>query len=425
MAKLTPVILNEDPNSEGMWNVKIRIGHKSKTAYLATSEFVSKKQIVKGQELKTSYIIDKMSGILKGYNNMLKSNTELISKMSHLEVKEFLEKPDKKVDSGEVVWFIQFAKEYEDSIRPDNESESASSANIIKTIRYSLMDFLGNDDIPATGISSVFLREYELYLRSGRVLKRLNNGVIRESKRKPLKNSSINVIMNGIKKLHRLAKLKYNDEESGIVLIPNSPFDRFKIVGKDRSRNRDFNSSQVAQIRDCKLRPNSRAELTRDIWMLSFYLCGMNSADIYRNKGGESGRIVYNRQKTELKRDDNALTSIKLIDEVKRLYDKYMGKMQIHYKSLAVFNMTLHSGIRDVRKVLGPGFECLDPYSARHSVASIAGNECGYSDEQIGKLLNHEDANTRVTRIYIRKSWSIVDEMQAAVVALLPPKPEE
>ena len=53
----------------------------------------------------------------------------------------------------------------------------------------------------------------------------------------------------------------------------------------------------------------------------------------------------------------------------------------------------------------------------RHSFASIARNDCRLSKDDVALALNHVDNGHSVTDIYIAKDWSIVDEVQDAVIA--------
>ncbi|RAJ24297.1 site-specific integrase [Pedobacter cryoconitis] len=417
MAKLTPVILDEEPNAEGEWNVKIRIGHKSKSAYISTDEFVSKKHLTKEWDIKTSFVVSHLTDILNEYNEILKQKKSILPHIDHLQLKELLTGIGNEYKPGEEVMFLNFAKEHTESIK----LKQYSTYKILKTTYQSLSDYLNHVDIPATEITPVFLEGYEKFLRSDREVARLVNGKLIKTERAGLGNSGVNAKMNNIRKLHNLAKEKYNDEDEGVILIPNNPFKKYKIVARDEVEDRDFSIDQIVKIRDCKLKVNSRTELARDIWMLSFYLCGMNSVDIFHNSGKNVERVVYNRQKTKGKRTDKALMSVNIIDEAVSLHDKYMGKMQVRYSNIGSLNLSLHYGIKELRKILGAGFEKLDMYSARHSIASIAANECGYSTEQVGAMLNHYGRENKVTRGYIRRSWAIVDQIQAAVIALLPP----
>ena len=67
--------------------------------------------------------------------------------------------------------------------------------------------------------------------------------------------------------------------------------------------------------------------MAKELYMLSFYLCGMNAVDIYHTtpKNVRNGRIEYNRAKTKGRRKDRAFISIKIVDEAKPLIEKYLG----------------------------------------------------------------------------------------------------
>ena len=58
-------------------------------------------------------------------------------------------------------------------------------------------------------------------------------------------------------------------------------------------------------------------------------------------------------------------------------------------------------------------------YSARHSFATIARNKCRKSKDDVAMALNHVDQTRKTTDIYLGKDWTIIDEVQLAVVELL------
>lgn len=411
MAKLTPVILEEDPNEFGTWNVKIRIGHKSKNAYLSTSEFVGKKHL-KDRAIKPSFIVTNLTDILNSYNEILKRHKFSLPNMSHLQVKELLEKNGNQYADSEEIMFLAFCDQHIKSWPVE------STASILRTVYLRLYDYTEGKDIQVRMITSSFLKGYEDYLRQPATLKRMSNGRFKTLKVEGLGNTGIHGHMNRFKLLFNAAKEKYNDEEIGLIPIPNNPFKKYKIPEMDDVPARDFTADQIVKIRDCKTKPGTREEMVRDLWMLSFYLCGMNACDMLRLPCIAVDRVEYNRQKTENKRSDKAFISVKLIDEAKEIYHKYIGNL--NYSNGGSLNNAIYYGMKKLRSTLGEGFEDLDFYSARHSVATIAANECGFSVDAIGKALNHGESKRVVTNRYIRKSWKTVDEIQAAVVSLLP-----
>ena len=74
----------------------------------------------------------------------------------------------------------------------------------------------------------------------------------------------------------------HNNEDLGLVKIKHYPFKVYKIGAPPKTRKRNVAPEQIIRLRDCVLPSDSRAELARDLFMLSFYLCGMNAVDLYK-----------------------------------------------------------------------------------------------------------------------------------------------
>ncbi|MGO1748507.1 hypothetical protein, partial [Alkalibacterium gilvum] len=185
------------------------------------------------------------------------------------------------------------------------------------------------------------------------------------------------------------------------------------------TENRNNNLEEVVRIRDCKVLPNTRAELARDLYMLSFYLCGMNAVDLFKISTDDirNGRVDYNRSKTKGKRKDRAFISIKIIDEAKPLLEKYIGKLSQRYSSRTTFNSALKHGMKKLREL--SGVEGVTLYRARHTFASTARNDCRMSKDDVALALNHVENGNRVTDIYIAKDWRIIDDVQDKVMQFL------
>jgi len=128
-------------------------------------------------------------------------------------------------------------------------------------------------------------------------------------------------------------------------------------------------------------------------------------------------RVNYNRSKTRKRRKDRAFISINLIAEASPLLFKYVNNLGNRYAESGNFNKELNKGLKEIGETLG--IPSLTMHCARHSFASIARNNCRFSKDDIALALNHVDNGHSVTDIYIAKDWSIVDEVQDAVIAKL------
>jgi hypothetical protein len=98
---------------------------------------------------------------------------------------------------------------------------------------------------------------------------------------KGLTDRGVHNIMRDLRTLFNEARRKYNNDDLGVIKIPHYPFSRYQIPKKPATRKRNHTIEQVRLIRDCIVKPGSRAELAKELYMLSFYLCGINAVDLY------------------------------------------------------------------------------------------------------------------------------------------------
>jgi hypothetical protein len=160
-------------------------------------------------------------------------------------------------------------------------------------------------------------------------------------------------------------------------------------------------------------------ELARDLFMLSFYLCGINAVDLYKLPQDTImlNRIDYERSKTKSRRRDGAFISINIPDVAIPLYVKYAGKLQDRYCSHNALDTALSNGMRAIGKELK--YKALEFYDARHAFGDWARNICRFSKDDVALALNHKDQTNSVTDYYVSKNWAIIDEVQNAVIKLL------
>lgn len=206
------------------------------------------------------------------------------------------------------------------------------------------------------------------------------------------------------------------DEE----LTTNYPFRKYSIK-HEQTAKRNLTREQLIEIRDMDCAPF--LEEYRDIFMLSFYLMGINAKDLFNLKKSDyrNGRITYNRAKT------GRLYDIKVEPEAQRLIEKWKGEEWLlcphdRYKNsldyLSHFNRGLkHLGV-EYKEGVGylekkGRYSFLSSYYSRHTWASLA-SELDIPVDVIGHALGHSDG--RVTAIYINFNMKKVDEANRRVL---------
>lgn len=199
------------------------------------------------------------------------------------------------------------------------------------------------------------------------------------------------------------------------------PFRKFKIRKEPTAKR----SLSVEQLRTLATFPCEEYQKQyRDIFMLMFYLIGVNAVDLFKAKRDavSDGRFEYIRSKTYKP------YSIKIEPEAKVLLEKYKGKEHLisvmdtrrDYKAYLHRMNDALKRIGDVsvcnpkgKKMCKPLFPKISQYWCRHSWATIAA-KLEIPKETIAAALGH-GGNT-VTDIYIDFDRRKVDEANRRVI---------
>lgn len=196
------------------------------------------------------------------------------------------------------------------------------------------------------------------------------------------------------------------------------PFRSFKIKSEE-TRKRSLTKSQLIQLRDFE---TDKREYV-DIFMLIFYLIGINAIDLLHAKESDvvDGRLEYRRAKT------SKLYSVKIEPEAQEIIDRYKGKNFLlnicdRYDNYKNYISRLNKSL----KLVGTEFEIgkqrsgnalfpeLSSYWARHTWATIAA-EIDTPDAVISQALGHSAAN-KITEVYIKRNQKKVDEANRTIL---------
>lgn len=404
-------IIKSQKKKDGTYNVKIRISHKSHSAYLPTHHFVSGNQLSSDLSVIDASVYKHIEPRLRKYRAAIGQLSSTLEFYTVEDLKKIFIYLDKDVD------FIKFGKEYIKSLLEDGRKGSAKT---LKTVILSLIDYFKKEKISALEITERKLIEYEKYLRKERVITRLNKGKLITRTVTGMRDGGVHNHMRDFRILFKAAMKHFNNRQLEDIKIPYCPFDDYKIIDPPITRKRNLKIEQIKLIKESKVAPNSRSELGRDLFLLSFYLCGMNAADIYNLKPENivDGRIEYNRLKTQRRRKDKAFISIKIIQEALPILEKYIGKLDQRYTNSENLDRAVNRGLKKISNNIDE-LPKITFYWARHSFGNIARNKCRKSKDDVALALNHVDNHHKTVDIYLDKDWTIVDEVQEAVVNLL------
>ena len=400
MATFKPEVRMDNLRSDNTYSIRIRITHNRKVKRIPTSIYVDKKEVTKSGKIKNQQIIDQLEDIVREYRKKVTALSVAIEVMTIDELTEYLTKKDEtlKVD------FFEFSEKW------IAKNKDKHGIQIFVSMLNTLEKLLGRRRLDFKEINYRFLKSFEEYLGQRRRL---------------------SLYMGKIRHLYNEAKLEYNDEEYGRILIPWSPFAKYSIPNIEPTKDRTLTAEQIRQIYELPYKPNrfpSRPcayNVAKDVFILSFCLMGMNTADLYlcEELAESNGRytITYNRAKTSARRSDKARISVDVHPFLVPLFEKYRnprkGKIFSfvnRYCDYTQLNKSVNKGLKEVGKAIG--IDDLEFYAARHTFATIARNKLGYDKSTVGEALNHVEKENKITDIYIQKDFSIINKLNKEVI---------
>jgi len=402
MASLIPFL--SPPLKDGSFRVKIKLHHNNQRKIISTEILVTHEDVTKKGKIKNNGIEMEVQNVLQVYRSKIQNLGIRIASMNVDEVFNYLTiSPIKEID------FIKFAESLITNYK--NENKPGMARNYTAAIR-SLKAFTGRDTININELTSRFFFDYAKHMKTAMSRSHTVNV-------KPVGTRAISLYTGIFRSILNKAKAEYNDEDSEIINIRVNPFKKFKVPVDEPTSYRSISNEQIIAIRDYSPPLSLKREiLARDCFMLSFYMCGINSVDLYNAPKFVDGRLTYNRTKTSGRRKDQAEISIKIEPEAKEIIDRYLNNDQLTfsklYSSPDIFNRAINNGLKMIGVSIG--VPELSFYSARHSWATIANNDCEIDKYTVHLALNHVDEEMKITDRYIRKDWSIIDKANSKVL---------
>lgn len=394
MATFKAVIKRGNKRADGTWNVVIRFTHETKVRFIPTTMYVTKKDITASFKIKNVNILDRCNDLIKAYRERV---SELNLEFNDIDMDTIVSYIRKKKDKRGIS-FTDFARKW-----IMMRSDTRGVKNYITSLN-ALCFFFGRDNILCEEITVKTMKAFE--------------NALKDRKR------AQSLYPNSIKTIFNAARYYYNDEDSDIIRIKHS-LDRYKPVEQNVAEKRALDVETIRRIfslpyDNIKVRgKSSRHDLALDCFRLSFCLMGMNSADLLNAVKVNGNRIVYNRTKTKDRRNDRAEIQVDIQPCIKHLVDKYKGKERVfnfyeRFSTMESFNRAINIGLKEVGKELG--IDRLQFYAARHSLATIAVNDVGISKYVVNDILCHTDPSLKITELYIRKDFKIINDANAEIL---------
>lgn len=394
MATFKACIYADNRRADGTYNVKIRLTHHRQTLKVSTPLYVGKGQITKALKIKDQRIIDATDSIIRRWRGYIAVLGVKADAMTGKQLLDYFRDKDKYGDA--------FTLDYIDYARGLLPRWSGSTHDTYSASVNAFERIIGHIDINAITPHTLttFEREYT----------------------KKVKASTFIRTLSQLATLYKLAQRQYNNPYSGDVKIPHSPFEYYTpSVSAETPEKRALPVAVVQSIINTPYTEKYSYNLVKDLWLLSFGMCGVNLADMltWRKDQYENGVITYRRKKIATRLGEKATMQIRVEPCLQPIFEKYIAKrgdLLFDFKLKHCLCAT-HYHLKKIAKAIEWG-GILHLYSARHSWATIARNDCEISLEVVNEALIHIDGRMRMTDMYIKRDYHRVWEANKKVLSL-------
>lgn len=402
---------------DGTTNIKIRIYHNGVPQYIPTDYYIKPEYMgadgyiipiasnSEGLNYELGELIQRYRGIC------IRLGADRTCRMSCKELKEEVEKSANP--ESEFIDFVAFTRKI------ISKTVKRKTADWYESSLNSLIEFMGTERIDVKDIKNKTLDNMMDYLSKKKTGK---------NKDRYIEPGTINNYLRGIRSIYNKAKKEFNNEDYDIIKIPNNPFSKISIPEYIRKR-KNISIEDIIRIRDAKFE-RERTNMSRDVFIMLFYLMGINMNDFFCLAKESYGRITYERNKaTTIDNKSRLPLSIKIEPEARILIDKYsngtfLSYFRMRYSDYNNFLKAVNKELKEISKELNLGVP-LSTNWARHSWASIARNKACINKADVDFCLGHVNNEFKMADIYIDIDYSVCDRTNRATLDLLKEKTEK
>lgn len=389
MATVNVILRTNRKNSNGDYPVCIRITKDRKSAYVHVGVFAAKDQfansvIIKHPKSKIFNDIIRVALI----NAERRVNELIVSeKISNMTISDIVAYVRDDVSKANNITLSVLCDDYMPHLKNRNTISSVQT-----TIKW--VEKFGG--LIISDISARWLRDFETFLSQY-----------------DCKTNTIAVYMRNIRTLCNYAI------DSEIIPLEKYPFRRYKIK-REKTKPRVLTLEQLIDFRTRVV--EGYQEEYRDVFMLIFYLCGINIIDLSK-ACAKDGYIEFQRTKT------NVYTKIKIHPEAKKIIEKYssdtclVARLEKSYRD---YNHRMNQGLQKIgtmkivgrggKKQIDPLYPDLTTYWARHTWATLMAS-IDAPDSVVSMGLSHVDSG--MNAVYTQQDFDRLDKWNFILIEKL------
>ena len=218
-----PVVYADNKRQDGTYNVKIRVTHRRQTLKLSTNMYVAAHQMTRALKLKDQSIIDEAKRIIDNWRAIVGRLGAAADVMTVRQVVDYIKQTEQNNMAFELD-FIAYGRKKAETMRPGT-------------------------------INARFLTGFERFIEAEPVLTHSRKGAIRQLHKTKKGGRAVSSYLACVRHIHNLAKQEFNDEELGVIRIPQSPFKTYKVKQPPKVKKRAISPDILQQIINAAISP--------------------------------------------------------------------------------------------------------------------------------------------------------------------------
>jgi integrase len=413
--KMRPAVYANHKRKDGTYPIKIVVYFKGKERKLPTHIVAEAKDLTRSLHLKQG---EKLSAaqdlIIKMQNACIDipyfdlEHRDVDFVVSYIKGK--LSKEDFHLD------FFLFADEWLNK----KSAAKSTKAGYIQSLN-AFGRYLGKRECDVNQITHAMVQEFMAFINNEPRMHhdKATGKLIKSEAAKSTGQAPRHVIK--LSRIYDEAKRKYNDEDSGKVLIPRSPFSNHDLSTPAPQGQKPLTKDVIQRLISAK-ESSSMVRSAIDAAVVSFGLMGINLADLYEVAEPKGGVLVYYRKKTRGRRADKAEMRIDvpacLTPYIERLKGKskgvWLGRLQEMCANPDHITGIVNRGL--AKWCEQEGVEAFTFYAIRKSWATLA-RKAGVEKALVDEGLAHV-GDYKMTDIYAERPWDKINEANSKVLEL-------
>ena len=414
MITYKPIIIQGGRRKDGTYPVKIRVTFKGVSRRLPTTLVARDQDLTRSGRIKNATILEKAGELISRMRATCDNLSPFTLEGWNVDqvvqhIRDTLTADSFRLD------FFTFGREF---IQGKAEGTRAGYTTALNA----LARFLGVETLEVNSITRSLLVEFQEWAdNQPRTFFNYHTGEYQRTRKTTTPGGNSGRWLSRLAHIFQAAKDRYNDEDSGRILIPRSPFDT---IPRRRTLPQGQKALPVEVIqRLIDARPEVPQERTAlAAFLVSLGTMGANLADLWEAPAFTGPSWRYNRSKTRDRRMDRA----EVIAAIEPEIGPFIKALQNETGSpwwLPALHLWKSSRIADtmVNKYLRQwcqreGLEPFTFYAARHSFATLArrqGVEKATIDEALGHLGDYQVAD-----IYAERNWDLARAANRKVLEL-------